>query len=131
MNMQRERFDLHRAQYVKALQRLHEALAVDETDIVRDALIQRFEFTFELAWKAMYDLLRLQGENPPKMVRPVLQAAFVARYIADAQAWERIKDYRDETSHTYDAAKAIEVAAFIRAEAVAAFDALAQVLAKH
>lgn len=131
MSTQRERFELHRAQYAKALQRLHEALALDETDIVRDALIQRFEFTFELAWKALYDLLRMQGENPPKMVRPVLQAALVARYIADAQAWERIKDYRDETSHTYDAAKAVEVAAFVRAEAVTAFDALEQVLERH
>lgn len=131
MGAHRERFELHRAQYVKALLRLHEALAVDETDIVRDALIQRFEFTFELAWKAMYDLLRLQGENPAKMVRPVLQAALVARVIADVQAWERIKDYRDETSHTYNAAKAVEVAAFIRAEAVTAFDALEQVLANH
>lgn len=131
MEAHRDRFELHRAQYVKALQRLHEALAVDETDIVRDALIQRFEFTFELAWKALYDLLRLQGENPAKMVRPVLQAALVARLIADVQAWERIKHYRDETSHTYDAAKAVEVAAFIRAEAVAAFGALEQVLVQH
>jgi len=131
MDAFRDRFELHRGQYINALQRLREALSMDETDIVRDALIQRFEFTYELAWKAMYDLLRLQGESPPKMVRPVLQAALVARFIADAQAWERIKDYRDQTSHTYDAAKAVEVAAFIRAEAVAAFDALEQILAER
>ncbi len=131
MDALRDRFELHRTQYVKALQRLREALLVDETDIVRDALIQRFEFTFELAWKSMYDALRLHGENPPKMVRPVLQAALTARLIADAQAWERIKDYRDETSHTYDATKAVQVAAFIRAEALAAFNALETSLAAH
>lgn len=37
----------------KALSRLKEALVLPETEINRDAAIQRFEFTFELAWKLM------------------------------------------------------------------------------
>jgi len=36
----------------KALGRLAEALDAPASDLVRDASIQRFEFTFELAWKA-------------------------------------------------------------------------------
>ena len=120
----RERFELSRQQYGRALARLHEVLAVDESEIVRDALIQRFEFTYELAWKTMFYWLRDAGEKVPEIVRAVLQAGFKAELISDAQAWERIKEFRDETSHTYDQNKAIEVAAFVRAEAIVAFDAL-------
>lgn len=124
MGKHRERFELARQQYGRALARLHEVLAVDESEIVRDALIQRFEFTYELAWKAMFYWLRDAGEKVPEIVRAVLQAGFKAELISDAQAWERIKEFRDETSHTYDQNKAIEVAAFVRAEAIVAFDAL-------
>lgn len=124
MGKHRERFELARQQYGRALARLHEVLAVDESEIVRDALIQRFEFTYELAWKAMFYWLRDAGEKVPEIVRAVLQAGFKAELISDAQAWERVKEFRDATSHTYDQNKAIEVAAFVRAEAIIAFDAL-------
>ena len=122
--MSRDRFDLARSQFERALTRLHEALAQNEDGLVRDAIIQRFEFTFELGWKSMFYWLRSQKENVPEMIRPVIQAALRVQLIDDANLWEKIKDYRDETSHTYDEKKAIEVAAFIRAQAVHAFDAL-------
>lgn len=122
--MSRERFELVRQQFERALVRLHEALDQNETDFMRDALIQRFEFTYELGWKCMFYWLRAQKEKVPEVVRPVIQAAFRAELIADADLWEKIKDYRDETSHTYDEKKAIAVAAFVRAQAVHAFDAL-------
>ncbi len=122
--MSRDRFELARAQFAKTLARLHEALAENETAIVRDALIQRFEFTYELGWKCMSYWLRAQGEQVPEIVRQVLQAAFRAGLIKDVALWERIKDYRNQTSHTYDEKNAIEVASFIRSDAAAAFDAL-------
>jgi hypothetical protein len=37
-----------------------------------------------------------------------------------------VRAYRNLTSHTYDEAKAVEVAAFIRSQAAGAFDALAK-----
>ena len=40
-------------QFGQALQRLQDALKLPEDSIVRDACIQRFEFTFETAWKAV------------------------------------------------------------------------------
>jgi len=122
--MSRERFELARDQFRQALARLHGALAENETEIVRDALIQRFEFTYELGWKCMFYWLRSQKEQVPEMVRPVIQAAFRAEIIADADLWGQIKDCRDETSHTYNEKKAIEVAAFVREVAAGAFDAL-------
>ena len=45
----------------KALTRLCEALENPETDLTRDASIQRFEFCFELAWKAIQEHARKEG----------------------------------------------------------------------
>jgi nucleotidyltransferase substrate binding protein (TIGR01987 family) len=111
--------------FEKALASLHGALKENETEFVRDSIIQRFEFTFEMGWKCVFRWLRDQGESVPEMVRPVIQAAFTAGLIADADLWEQTKDFRDETSHTYNQSKAIEVAAFVRAKGVVAFDELA------
>jgi len=122
--MSRARFELARTQFNQALTRLSEALRENETSFMRDALIQRFEFTYELGWKCMFYWLRDNGEKIPEMVRPVIQAAFRVGLIEDADLWEKIKDCRDETSHTYDEAKAIEVAAFIRRYVESAFAAL-------
>ncbi len=38
--------------FKKALDRLNESLEKKEDDIVRDSVIKRFEFTYELCWKA-------------------------------------------------------------------------------
>ena len=119
-----ERFNLARDNFAKAFTRLQEVLAVAEDDIVRDSLIQRFEFTYELGLKAMFYWLRDQGERVPETGRMVLQAAFKAELIEDADLWERIKDFRNETSHTYDAEKAKLVATFVRNEAAGAFEKL-------
>lgn len=120
----RDRYVLAYSQFGKALARLHEAVDTDETPMVRDALIQRFEFTYELGWKCMFYWMRDEGEKIPEMVRPVLQAAFRCELIGDPGLWEKIKDSRNETSHTYNENKAIEVASFVRVKALDAFDAL-------
>lgn len=122
--MTRQRFEEHRAQFEKALARLHEALQENETALVRDALIQRFEFTFEMAWLSLFDFLTWKGERVGKQAWAVLPLAFQALLVDDAQVWDKVRAYRNLTSHTYDEAKAIEVAAFVRSTAVGAFDAL-------
>ncbi|MBP8215992.1 MAG: HI0074 family nucleotidyltransferase substrate-binding subunit [Propionivibrio sp.] len=124
MGQHRERFELARTQYFQALERLHEVLELEETSIIRDSLIQRFEFTYELAWKSMFLWMKDEGEKVREMVRPVIQAAFRCELIDDPDMWEEIKDCRDETSHTYNESKAIEVAGFVRHQAVVLFDRL-------
>jgi nucleotidyltransferase substrate binding protein (TIGR01987 family) len=123
-----ERFQIACAQYNRALDRLHEVVALNENDVIRDSLIQRFEFTYELGWKAMFYWLRAQGENVPEMQRAILQTAFRAGLIVDAELWQDLKDQRDATSHTYNEAQAVRVAAFVRTRALVAFDALREKL---
>lgn len=122
--MSRERFEQHRAQFGRALARLREALAEPETAIVRDAVIQRFEFTFEMAWLALFDYLSMQGARVPKQAFAVLPLAFQSQLIEGAEVWDQVRAYRNLTSHTYDEQKAVEVAAFIRDVAVTAFEGL-------
>lgn len=130
MNAQRiERYELQREFFGKALNRLLEALDLDETDIVRDALIQRFEFTFEMAWKTLFRYLADRGETMAAKAWDVLPVAFESKLIDDAEVWDRMREYRNDLSHEYNEAKAIELSAFIRSQAAGALVALRDELA--
>lgn len=122
--MANERFEDQRAQFEKALARLHEVLVENETSIVRDALIQRFEFTFEMAWRCLHRYLTAKGERVGQQAWAVLPVAFQALLIEDAELWDQVRECRNLTSHTYNEALAIQVAAFVRQSAIHAFDAL-------
>lgn len=114
----RERF-LQQLEYFElALARLQEVLAMSETDVIRDSLIKRFEFTFEMAWKAMYRWLRAKDVEIPEEAFEVIPRAFNAGLIEDDAGWTEIRKARNKTAHTYDEKKAIEVAAFVRVEAM-------------
>ncbi len=70
------------AQARKALRRLIEILGEPRTDIVRDALIQRFEYTFEAVWKAAQLCLRtvesLETGSPKSAIRASRQVGLLA-----------------------------------------------------
>lgn len=78
----------------------------DRTNI--DATIQRFEFTFELAWKFLKDYFFEQGIelNYPK---EVLQEAFNVNLINNEIIWIQMLKDRNMTSHTYDEKLADEI----------------------
>lgn len=87
--------------FEQALQRLKEVLAEPETAIIRDAAIKRFEFTFELAWKATQRFFRDQGilcRSPKDCFRE----AFTFGLIQDNPLWIRMMEDRNLTVHTYN-----------------------------
>ena len=122
--MAEPRFALALERYEKALARLHELLPLAETSIVRDALIQRFEFTFEAAWRAAYRWLRARGADVAEEAFAVLPRAFANKLIADEGAWNEMRRMRNLTSHTYQEATAVAVAAFVRGPGAQCFDNL-------
>lgn len=126
--MSDERFTLALDHFERALARLHEVLAQPENEFIRDATIQRFEFTFEAAWKAMYRWLRARGVDVDEDAYSSLPEAFKRRLITDEKRWGEMRKYRNLTSHTYNEPLAIEVAAFVRTDAAPMLDALAQAL---
>lgn len=126
-----ERFDQQREYFTKALARLGEVLALPEDDVVRDSIIQRFEFTFEMAWKTMFRFLSDKGERVAAKAWDVLPVAFESLLIDDAEVWDQMREFRNETSHEYNQVKATQVASFVRAKAYPAFLALQAELAQR
>lgn len=85
----------------KALARLQEALTEPPSSLVRDAAIQRFEFSFELGWKAVKEVLRKQGLDC-RSPKSCLREAFRQGWIDDEAAGLLLLNDRNLTSHTYD-----------------------------
>jgi len=108
--------ELHRSfdQLGKAVQRLGEALAEDERNpLFVDGVIQRFEFTIELFWKALKRLLAHEGIEA-QTPREVLQRAYQVGWLADETAWLAMLHDRNETSHAYDEALARKICESVR-----------------
>jgi nucleotidyltransferase substrate binding protein (TIGR01987 family) len=92
--------------FENALIRLNEVLARDAADdIVRDAAIQRFEFTFEACWKAIKHQLATLNVTTGSP-RDVIEKAGQRGWIPNERLWGRIIEDRNRTSHLYQEALA-------------------------
>lgn len=82
-----------------------------EKILLRDGVIQRFEFTFELSWKMLkryleqYGLERIDTLNNRDLFRVGCEQGL----LRDASPWFHYLKMRNQTSHVYDDAKAREV----------------------
>ena len=87
----------------KALESLEQITAKpsqpDRSNI--DAAIQRFEFTIELFWKLLKNILASLGTEV-QYPKNVLQEAFKGHLINNEQLWLQMLEDRNITSHTYD-----------------------------
>lgn len=70
-------------------------------EMMRDSLIKRFEFTFELAWKVMKDYAEYQGETDIKGSRDAMRRSLQMGIIEDPE-WLEAIELRNLTSHRYD-----------------------------
>jgi len=69
----------------------------------KEGVIQRFEYSYELAWKTMKDYLEASGiVITPVTPRQVVKEAFAAKIIDDGQVWINMIDNRNLLSHVYD-----------------------------
>jgi len=72
----------------------------------KEGIIQRFEYTFELAWKVLKDKMENDGIVLDKISpKAVVRQAFNAKYIQNAETWLNMIGDRNLMSHTYDFAK--------------------------
>ena len=111
--------------YRRALEQLEdffEPPALNERE--QQGLIKAFEYTFELAWNTLRDLLRSQGNGDLLGSRDTLREAFRLGLIADGEAWMLMIQDRNLTSHTYNRATAVEIGAHIRGAYLSCFQAL-------
>lgn len=114
----------------KAIDRLQEGVRkYDGSDeLARDGLIRRFEFTFELAWKALKAVFEnegLAGLNSPKLV---LREAYAADMIKDEELWLQMLKDRNSTSHLYDEKIAVQISKRIQTSYLTELIRLAQAI---
>jgi len=108
----------------KAIIKLHESLKRDpkKDDIVIDATIQRFEFTYELSWKLMKAYLEYNGNLEATSPRRAIQESFKEGIIEDGNEWLKMLQDRNQTSHTYDEGTALEIFENIKNRYITLFD---------
>ncbi|RUP36171.1 MAG: nucleotidyltransferase [Acinetobacter sp.] len=73
-----------------------------------DATIQRFEFTFELAWKFLKDYF-FERDIQLNYPKEIMQEAFAVHLIQNEDIWIKMLRDRNMTSHTYDEKLADEI----------------------
>ncbi len=87
-----------------------------DDEVVRDAAIKRFEFTYGLSWKMMRrhlqwsGLLEIEAVNRKELYR----AAARISLISDPEAWFAYHEARNLTSHAYDEDNARKVAGMLK-----------------
>ncbi len=89
----------------------HEKTPDDEA--VQMALVQSFEFTFEMSWNVMKDYLENEGYNEVGNSKQAVRVAFQAGLIARAEEWMDAIRMRNLSSHTYNQQILQETVAFI------------------
>ncbi len=96
--------------FSKALHQLEKALQQKNFSILeKDGVIKRFEFTVELAWKTLQDLLNERGYTNVKGPKPVIKQAFQDGVLEDGQAWIDMLNDRNKSAHLYDESAATEI----------------------
>jgi nucleotidyltransferase substrate binding protein (TIGR01987 family) len=93
--------------FKRAYTLLREAIETSQertlNQLEKEGVIQRFEYTMELAWKTMKDYLEAQNVILEQITpRAVMKEAFAAKLIKDGQVWMDALDARNKMSHTYD-----------------------------
>ena len=115
-----EKLDL--SPLIRAIERLNEGWTRYQQDIsdtqIRDGLIQRFEFTYEISHKMLKRHLEATSANPAEfddmsfqdLIRMGNERGLL---LGGWPEWRNYRDMRAKTSHTYDEDIALEVVACI------------------
>lgn len=131
------KFNEKYAQFCLAVDRLaeavnayHDAMPVLPQEIMRDAIIQRFEFSAELAWKTAREYLLEEGVANINTPKAVMREAYAAGLVDDGAQWSDLLSDRNRTSHTYNEQTAREIFARICTDYLALFQQLSESLKK-
>ena len=92
----------------------------------QQGLIKAFEYTFELAWNTLRDLLRSQGDANLLGCRDALREAFRLGLISNGEDWMLMIQDRNLTTHTYNRSTANAICQSISITYLACFQELRQ-----
>lgn len=114
MSMKLTAFEKALASFEAALNAYHKSNFPDgsiEKEMMRDSVIQRFEFTVELSWKSLKRYLEQYGLEKVDDLnnRDLFRIGFEQGLLRDAAPWMEYLKCRNLSSHTYNVSTAERV----------------------
>ena len=102
----------------------------DNNDIYRTGVIGQFNLTFELAWKALQEILRLHGAEGADTGSPreILQLGYKLSFVNNSAVWLLMLKKRNTSVHIYNEQEVDEMILLIRDSFIPAFVALEKTL---
>lgn len=102
----------------------------DNNDIYRTGVIGQFNLTFELAWKALQEILRLHGAEGADTGSPreILQLGYKLGFVNDSAVWLLMLKKSNTSVHIYNEQEVDEMILLIRDSFIPAFVALEKTL---
>jgi nucleotidyltransferase substrate binding protein (TIGR01987 family) len=100
------RWEQRFSNFKKALSKLKQVIKTETTETLseleQEGLIQRFEYTHELAWNVMKDYFEYQGNSTITGSRDAIREAFNKKLITNGEMWMETIKSRNKTTHTYN-----------------------------
>lgn len=102
----------------------------DSNDIYRMGVSVQFNLTFELAWKALQEVLRMHGVEGAETGSPreILQVGYKVGFVNDSSVWLLMLKKRNTSIHIYNEEEIDELIVFIRDSFIPAFTDLEETL---
>ena len=107
--MPTDKYNRNLKSFEKALLQLGDALEESESPIVRDACLQRFEFSYELLWKTLKIFLEEIHGVRAVSPRQVFKEAFALSIIDEELTFVEMIESRNTLSHTYNEEQAAKI----------------------
>lgn len=124
-----KRFKERKQDLIDATNRLKEALNEKESELMIDAVLHRYEFTFELAWKTLKDHLEYLGvATHTGSPREIIKESFAYGLISNGEVWIKMMLARNTLSHLYDEETSREVYDEIKNEYIYQIEKLIETL---
>ena len=104
----------------------------ETNDIYRTGVIGQFNLTFELAWKALQEIMRMHSVEGASIgsLREILQLAYKIGFISDSEVWLVMLKKRNTSVHIYNEDEIDEMIMLIRDSFIPAFIVLKDMLVK-
>ncbi len=104
-----------------------------EDEIYRMGVIGQYNFTFEMAWKAIQEMLQIEGisEAGTGSPRDILKLAYTHGYLEDQEQWLLMLKKRNANTHIYDEEEIDELLVLIKDSFIPAFGKIEAFLKKE
>ena len=71
------------------------------SELEKDWVIQRFEYTIEISWKTLRKVLEYEQLNFTPAPKEIIRESYKLDYIDSLELWSNFLDIRNQMSHLY------------------------------